>query len=82
MIGGPPLPVAIEEYKVFVTLKTGHKFFGKVYVKAGERVQDLLNDKRAFIPILKHMDDRGTKREDVWKLIVVNKTSIESIEER
>lgn len=78
----PPLAGAYDTIKVFMTLVDGDAFFAKMFVPHGERLQDLMNDRRKFIPVERHMSNRGRGNEDVWIMTVINKESIRSIEER
>lgn len=43
-----------KEFLVTVVLDTGDRFLGSVYLKYDERLIDLLNDDRAFIPVKRH----------------------------
>jgi len=72
----------MKKTKVHVKLFTQEQFFAYLYVKDDERVQDLLNDDRKFLPLEKSFDDRGRSNEDVYTHIVLNKDAIASIEER
>jgi len=81
VIGAPPLPDATEELKVFVKLKSGDTFFAIIYITAGGRLQDLVNDRRAFLPMMRQMNSRSPNSKDIWKFVVLNKDSIEFIEE-
>lgn len=67
---------------MFVVLKNGTEFFGRLFLQGDERVQDILNDSRRFIPLERHYENRGRGSEDIWKIIVLSKDSIQSIEER
>lgn len=78
----PPLPAAIDTHKVFIVLRDGESFFGNVFVNHGERVQDLLNDRRRFLPVEKHMSNRGRGSEDKWAMTLINKDCISTVEER
>lgn len=77
----PPTPSVTETIKVFVKLTDGTDFFGQVYVHNGDRVQDLLNDKRQFLPIQRHFHERGAGK-DIWVTVCINKATIILIEER
>lgn len=67
--------------KVFIKLFTSEQFWGWVFLKDDERVQDLLNDDRKFIPFEKVHMERGPKSEVQTTTIVVSKDAIASIEE-
>ena len=60
-----------REVVATVRLTSGDLFVGSVFLKIDERLIDLMNDARAFIPIKR--DDGGA--------IIVAKTSIESLRE-
>lgn len=76
----------LEEYKVTykikvdVNLKSGKSFFGYVYLKDDQRLQDLLNDERDFIPVDRHVRERSVK-EDKYTISVVRKDSLEYMSE-
>lgn len=57
-------------------------FFARMYIDEGERVQDVLNDGRKFLPIEKHMQRRGGYDKDVWISAVIHKDTIAEVEER
>lgn len=76
-----PLPSTTTSLKVYVRLTDGTDFFARVFVHNEDRVQDLLNDKRKFLPVQRHYSDRGRGNEDVWSTVVLNKESIILIEE-
>ncbi|MEO0400008.1 MAG: J domain-containing protein [Pseudomonadota bacterium] len=61
-----------REAAVSVVLVDGERFDGFVYLKHDERLVDLLNDKRAFIPFKR--DDDGT--------VIIAKSSISCLNER
>lgn len=71
-----------RELKVLVKLTNQDDFFAVIYLDPDERLQDLMNDSRKFIPMLKHMQHRGTYDKDVYVLLVIHKDSIQSVEER
>ena len=72
----------VNNQKVWVKLLDGDQFFGYVFIPEGIRLQDMLNDSRFFVPINKHMNDRGSKAEDIYSMIMINKTTIASVEPR
>jgi len=72
----------MKDIKVHVSLFTGETFWGYVYLKDDERVQDLMNDDRKFIPFKKVHLERGPKSQVTESNLVVNKDAIASLEER
>jgi len=70
-----------KEVKVYVRLFNGMNFWGYVYIKEGQRVQDLLNDDRKFIPVKKLEDKRGVSTEDIYRNICLHKDGVHYIEE-
>jgi len=68
--------------KVYVKTFDGVTFWGYVFLNDNQRVQDLLNDDRKFIPFLKTHLERGPKNEVTSSSIVINKDAIVSIEEK
>ena len=72
----------MKKIKVVVKTFVQEQFFGNVYLEDGQRVQDLLNDERKFIPFEKTHIERGPKNEVEVTNIVLNKDAIASIEER
>ncbi|MEM6414295.1 MAG: J domain-containing protein [Pseudomonadota bacterium] len=61
-----------REVAVSVALAGGERFDGSVYLKYDERITDLLNDGRAFIPI----------KQETGDVAIVAKTNILSLQER
>jgi bacterioferritin-associated ferredoxin len=76
-------PTAEETFpkKVVVTLRSGKFFWGRVYLQKNQRLSDLLNDSRVFIPISKLHDNRGTYRDAIYTTIIIHKDSIQSLED-
>lgn len=70
----------VQKIKVDVTLQNGDSFFGYMFLRDGERLQDVLNDKRSFVPIEKQQRKSSIK-EDVYKMTIIHKEFIGSIEE-
>ena len=70
-----------KEVKVYVRLFNGMNFWGYVYIKEGQRVQDLLNDDRKFIPVKKLEDKKGIGTEDIYRNICLHKDGVHYIEE-
>jgi len=71
----------MNKIKVVVRLFTQEQFFGNLYLGDGERVQDLMNDDRKFIPFEKTHMERGPKNQVTTSTIVISKEAIASIEE-
>jgi len=67
---------------VYVRLFDGQTFYGRVFLKVGARLQDLMNDERKFIPIERQIQNPRRGEEDVWQLNVINKEAIILLEER
>lgn len=72
----------VKILKVWVRLNNGEDFFARLFVNPTDRLQDLLNDDRKFLPMEKHMQNRGRGNEDIWVMTVIHKDSIMLIEER
>ena len=71
----------MKKVKVVVKLFTQEQFFGNIYLKDQQRLQDLLNDDRRFIPFEKTHMDRRPGNEVVSTNIVISKDAIASVEE-
>lgn len=70
-----------NQVKVYIkTLIEDKEFFGYIYLNDGQRVQDLVNDDRSFVPVNRQMRERSSK-EDVYKMVMLNKSIIGYIEE-
>jgi len=72
----------MNKIKVVVKLFTQDQFFGFVYLEEGQRVQDLLNDERKFIPFEKTHMERGPNNTVSSSNIVISKDAIALVEER
>ena len=72
----------MNKVKVVVKLFTHDSFFGHVYLEDSQRVQDLLNDERKFIPFEKTHVERGPNNSVSSTNIVISKDAIATIEER
>ena len=72
----------MKKLKVYVRLFDSTAFWGNVYVKEGERLQDLLNDERKFIPVEKLEDKRGVSSKDTYVNLILHKDGISYMEER
>lgn len=69
-----------DKIKVAVHLFSGRTVWGYVFLKEGERLQDLVNDERMFIPLSKYIEGREEFDEPSTEMI--NKRAIERIEDR
>ena len=72
----------MKKIKVYVRLFDSTSFWGNVFVNKDQRLQDLLNDERKFIPIEKLDEQRGVKSEDAYVTVVLHKDGISYMEER
>ena len=61
--------------KVYVKMSDGQRLLGFFYVSNGERLQDILNDDRAFLP-LNALGDNGK-----YHLVVLSKRFMQQAEE-
>lgn len=69
--------------KVLISIRDSEEdFFAEVFLKEGERVQDVLNDDRKFLPVRRHMQRRSNYSADVWIDTCIHKDTIGSVEER
>ena len=77
--------MSMKTVKVYARMFDGLAFWGYVFLKEDQRVQDLLNDERKFIPIRKLEDKRGALSlkadEDNYKDVCIHKDGIYYIEE-
>jgi len=64
-----------SKLKVYVKMSDGQRLLGFFYVSEAERLQDILNDDRAFLP-LNALGDNGK-----YTLIVIAKRYMQQIEE-
>lgn len=71
-----------EVVNVHIKLNNGDSFFAKIYINRGERMQDLLNDSRDFIPIMKKNPVGNDRVAHSDTFMVIAKKNIVSIEER
>ena len=70
----------LSKIKVDVYLFSDERIQGYLYLRNGERLQDLMNDSREFIPLLKidvTIDYKGT-----YPTVVISKQAIARLEER
>ena len=72
----------MNKIKVYVRLFDSTAFWGNVFIKDKERLQDLLNDDRKFIPVEKLEEKRGVSSEDTYVTVVLHKDGISYMEER
>lgn len=72
----------VKPTKVHVKLTTGEDFFGEVFLHPDQRLQDLVNDERQFLPVKQYKTNRGRGNEDVRVDTVVNKSILAILEER
>jgi len=77
--------MTLKRIKAYIRMFDGHSLWGYVYLKEDQRVQDLLNDERKFIPIRKLEEKRGALAlkpdEDNYKDVCIHKDGIYYIEE-
>ena len=69
-----------EQVKVWIELSRGDPFIGKIYLASGERLQDLMNDDRKFIPVYK-LTSTSAKNIENYTMVILNKMCIVKIEE-
>ena len=67
--------VTKEKLKVYLKLADGQRLLGFFFVESTERLQDILNDARSFLP-LHALGDNGK-----YQLIMVSKSFIQQVEE-
>ncbi len=65
-----------QELKVYVKMHDGTRLMGLFYLSESDRLQDVMNDQRSFLPLHAY-DDKGTKRHT----IMLAKRYIEQVEE-
>merc|ERR1712000_756351 len=63
-----------SEIKVYVRMFDGTRLLGNVFLANNERLQDIMNDERGFIPV--HVDDQSTR-----SLVMLSKRYIQQVEE-
>ena len=69
------LQVQKHARKVYVRLHDGSRLVGAMYMGAEERLQDVMNDERSFIPI--YLDDN----KEHHPVVMVSKRYIQQVEE-
>ncbi len=67
--------VSKEKLKVYVKMADGQRLLGFFFAEPNERLQDLLNDQRAFLP-LHALNDNGK-----YQLIMLSKSFVQQVEE-
>lgn len=70
-----------NQVKVDIQLVDGKAFFGYVYLDDDYRLQDLMNDYRRFIPVHRHKQNSGRGNEDIYRMVMINKDHIVTINE-
>ena len=68
--------------KVYIKLTDGDSFFGELFHEDELRIQDLMNDERAFIPVILYKTHPGATKENKRVTTIINKMVIAVIEER
>ena len=71
----------MNKLKVAVSMIHGKTIWGYIFLEDNCRAQDLLNDERKFIPLNILRDDRGIKTQDEYKIMMIHKDSIMTLEE-
>lgn len=64
-----------EKLKVYVKMADGQRLLGFFFAQPTERLQDILNDVRAFLPLYA-LGDNGK-----YQLIMVSKSFLQQVEE-
>lgn len=67
--------------KVILTLVSGEKVWGYMYAYSEERLQDLLNDGRQFLPFFGLLESKSRNAPDIHRMTLLNKNAILKIEE-
>lgn len=70
-----------KEIKVIAKLADGSKVWGVLYIEHDQRLQDLLNDTRGFLPFYGLIDKERATKAAVERMTLLNKNAIQSIEE-
>jgi zona occludens toxin (predicted ATPase) len=69
--------------KVILHLTDGREIWGNVFLQSDDRLQDLLNDGRKFIPVIKIDESRNSAiSKDKAITVIIHKDAILTIEER
>ena len=64
-----------EKLKVYVKMSDGQRLLGFFFAETGERLQDILNDSRAFLPLYA-LGDNGK-----YQLVMLSKGFVQQVEE-
>ena len=64
-----------EKLKVYVKMADGQRLLGFFFAEPSERLQDILNDARAFLPLYA-LGDNGK-----YQLIMLSKSFVQQVEE-
>ena len=67
--------IAKEKLKVYVKMADGQRLLGFFFAEPSERLQDILNDARAFLPLYA-LGDNGK-----YQLIMISKAFVQQVEE-
>ena len=72
-----------NKLKVEITYADGKEEWAYLYLVEGERLQDVINDERPFLPVLllKGVTRNQVIPEDNYKLVLINKQSIFRVKE-
>lgn len=72
-----------QPIRVIVHLLDSRNFIGYIYLDKDQRLQDLLNDSRVFIPIqvVTECDDSTSMSDISFKTVLMQKCCIASIED-
>lgn len=72
-----------DKLKVEITYADGKEEWAYLYLVEGERLQDVINDERPFLPVLllKGVTRNQVIPEDNYKLVLINKQSIFRVKE-
>ena len=72
-----------NKLKVEITYSDGKEEWAYLYLVEGERLQDVINDERPFLPVLllKGVTRNQVIPEDNYKLVLINKQSIFRVKE-
>lgn len=67
--------VSKEKLKVYVKMSDGQRLIGFFFAQQDERLQDLLNDERSFLPLYA-LGDNGK-----YHLVMISKAFVQQVEE-
>lgn len=71
-----------KQIKACITMSDGTEVWVGVYATPRERLSDVVNDNRPFLPVRLLTDKQGKDYGDVYKMVLLNKSMIWRIEER